>query len=255
MCIFCLKKFKNSVILYIDTIGGDVVSQLNFKRLEQKYLLNKQQFLALEEMLNEKFIPGDYFNSEVYNLYFDNINHDIIINSIEKPDFKDKIRLRGYENLESGSSVYLESKKKYRGVVYKRRVVMTLMEWKSYYEHGIFPNHDLQIMKEIDYEIKLFKLKPMYFVSYKRKSWRSIEDENFRVTIDSDLKGRMIFLDLVSSEHDRRYFYDDTCIMEVKCTNSLPLWFVKILNENKIYPSSFSKVGNIYMKERGGKIC
>lgn len=35
-------------------------------------------------------------------------------------------------------------------------------------------------------------------------------------------------------------------LMETKTCTTYPLWTVKILNENKVYSSSFSKVGTAY---------
>ena len=152
-----------------------------FQRVEQKYLLTKEQFLALQNVLDTYFEKDKYYKSNIYNLYFDNTNNDIIINSIEKPPYKHKIRLRSYKEPTKNDEIFLEIKKKYKGTVYKRRISLTLEEWNDYYKKDIFPLHDTQIMKEIDYEIKYFKLKPTYFVAYNRISYYSKEDENFRV--------------------------------------------------------------------------
>ena len=220
-----------------------------FKRIEQKYLLTKAHYLALQDILNDYFEKDDYYQSSIYNLYFDNKNNDIIINSIEKPPYKDKIRLRSYLEPKRNDPVFLEIKKKYDGTVYKRRVCLTLEEWNNYYKKNIFPNHDFQIMKEIDYEIKYFKLKPSFFVAYDRLSYYAKDDENFRITFDNNLRSRKTDLRLKDTKENKHFFDDEYYIMETKSLYGLPLWFTKELVKNGIYPRSFSKLGNIYTKE------
>jgi len=220
-----------------------------FKRVEQKYLLTESEYLLLQEVLDNYFLEDKYYKSNIYNLYFDNQNNDILINSIDKPKYKEKIRLRSYKEPNLDDIVYLEIKQKYKGVVYKRRVELTLKDYLDYEEKRII--NDNQIMKEIDYYIKYYDLKPNIFVSYDRLSYYFKEDNNFRITFDTNLRYRFNNLSLKDTKDNKYYFDTKMYIMEVKCLNSLPLWFVKILSNNKIYPKSFSKVGNIYLKERG----
>lgn len=226
------------------------MGQSVFKRVEQKYILSREQYELLQDMVNSRFNKDKYYESKIYNLYFDNDNNDLVINSIEKPIYKEKIRLRSYGEVKSDNDiVYLEMKQKYKSVVYKRRVMMTLWEYNNYISRGIIPKRDGQIMKEIDYYINYYKLKSNVFVAYDRLSYYSKEDVNFRMTFDNNLRYRLGNLNLCDDENDRKYFDDDVYIMEVKSMDSLPLWFVDVMSKNQIYPGSFSKVGNIYMKD------
>lgn len=227
----------------------------NFKRFEQKYLLTEEQFLSLTNVLNEYFEKDKYYNSKIYNIYFDNDNYDIIINSIEKPKYKDKIRLRSYKEPKSNDIVFLEIKQKYKGIVYKRRISLTLKQFNNYVNKDILPYKDNQIMKELNYYIKYYHLHPSIFVAYDRLAYYCREDENFRVTFDTNLRSRTVNLKLKDTKDNKLYFDKKRHIMEVKCLYGLPLWFTKILSENRIYPISFSKVGSIYKKERGLNIC
>lgn len=222
-----------------------------FKRVEQKYLLNEDDFLLLQDMINEYFLEDKYYKSSIFNIYFDNKNNDIIINSIEKPKYKEKVRLRSYGNVKSNDTVFLEIKKKYNGVVYKRRVNLTLKEYKSYLKKGIIVNEKEQVLREIDYYIKTNDLKPYVFVGYDRLSYYSREDKNFRITFDTNLRSRFKDLRLRDTTDNCLYFDKKMYIMEVKSLYGLPLWFTKILSSNGIYPVSFSKVGSIYKKDRG----
>ncbi len=221
-----------------------------FKRVEQKYILTKSQYLSLQDIVNEHFKKDIYYQSNIYNLYFDNTNNDMVINSIEKPPYKDKIRLRSYNEPKQSDQVFLEVKKKFEGTVYKRRLSLTLQEWEDYHNKNILPTHDLQIMKEIDYEIKFFNLKPTFFVAYDRLSYYSKDDENFRITFDTNLRSRSTDLKLKDTKENKPFFDEEIYIMETKSLYGLPLWFTEELAKYKIYPSSFSKVGNIYEKER-----
>ena len=221
-----------------------------FKRVEQKYLINEEKFLLLQSMLEEYFQKDRYYDSSIYNIYFDNGNNDIIINSIEKPKYKEKIRLRSYGRVRKNDIVFLEMKQKYDGVVYKRRANFTLREYLDYYKKNKFPKESNQVLKEIDYYIKYYRLKPYVFVGYDRLSYYNKEDKNFRITFDTNLRSRFNDLRLVDTKDNKLYFDEKMYIMEVKSLYGLPLWFTKILSSNNIYPVSFSKVGSIYKKER-----
>jgi len=226
-----------------------------FKRVEQKYLLTEEQFQLLQDTLNEYFEKDKYYKTTIYNIYFDNDNNDIIINSIEKPMYKEKIRLRSYGEVKSNDTVFFEMKQKYKGVVYKRRINLTLKEYNKYMKKNTFPKENIQIMKEIDYYIKYYNLHPSIFVGYDRLSYYSKADPNLRITFDANLRSRRTNLKLKDTKENKLYFDTTKYIMEVKSLYGLPLWFTKVLSKHKIYPTSFSKVGSIYKKERGMSIC
>ena len=120
---------------------------------------------------------------------------------------------------------------------------------------NIFPLDNKQIMREIDYYIKYYKLKPYIFVGYDRLSYYLKEDKNFRITFDTNLRSRTNNLKLKDSKDNKMYFDSNMYIMEIKSLYGLPLWFTNVLSSNEIFPTSFSKVGNIYKKERGMEVC
>ena len=222
-----------------------------FARVEQKYILDNNQYKKMQQLIDNYFLKDIYYESKISNIYFDNKNNDLLINSIEKPLFKKKIRVRSYGEKDT---MYFEIKEKYKGTVYKRRVKLSKQEFDNYLNDGIIPS-DKQIMKEIDYYVKYYKLEPYMYLAYDRLSYYSIEDSEFRITFDRDLRYRYDNLSLDIDKDNMNYFKDKKYIMEVKSLNSLPLWFVKFLSENKIYPQSFSKIGSIYVKEREMVLC
>lgn len=220
-----------------------------FRRVEQKYLINKETKDKLLERISNYIEEDEYFKSEISNIYFDNDNHDLLVESLEKPLFKIKVRLRSYNN---GDDVFLEIKDKVNGIVGKRRIKLSLDEFYNYINDNNIK--DDQIMRELDYYFKLFNLKPYIMVAYDRLSYKEINNKNLRITIDANLRSRFDNLLLEKGSYGEKYFNDDMYIMEIKALDSMPLWLVKSLSELKIYPTSFSKVGHIYEKQKGSEI-
>ena len=165
-------------------------------------------------------------------------------NSLEKPTFKAKVRIRSYSVPTLDDKVFLEIKDKYKGVVGKRRIKIKLSEFYDYLENDKMS--DEQIMRELDYYFKLYKLKPLVFVAYNRVSFRGKDNKELRITIDSNLRSRWDNLRLEAGDFGDNYFNEETYIMEIKLLDSMPIWLARSLSDLKIYPHSFSKVGNIY---------
>lgn len=217
-----------------------------FNRVEQKYLLSKEQKEKLLKMINNHLTKDEYFESLISNIYFDDFNNRLIINSLEKPIYKDKVRLRGYGVINDNSNVFFEIKNKYLGVVSKRRIMIKLKDFYDYLEGKILP--DEQIMKELDYLIKIYNLKPSVFISYHRFSYKGKVDD-IRITFDDNLISRRDDLKLESGVYGKKHFKKDECIMEIKTLNGYPMWLTNALSILKIFPKSFSKYGSIYTKE------
>ncbi|MBP3765780.1 MAG: polyphosphate polymerase domain-containing protein [Bacilli bacterium] len=222
-----------------------------FRRTEKKFILTEEQYKKLLDKIRDRIYKDPYYKSTICNIYFDTDNYDLIINSIEKPIYKEKVRLRSYNVPTLNDEVFLEIKKKYKGVVGKRRITLKLKDFYNYIEKGIIPNCNSQIMNEIDYCFKNYKLKPVMFLAYDRLSYYDKDDKNFRITIDQNIRSRENNLKLEKGDKGDLYFKDNVYIMEAKALNSYPLWFIKTLSELKIYSTSFSKYGNIYSKKIG----
>ena len=220
-----------------------------FKRVEEKYLLTKTEKQLLFEKINSYLKKDKFYESTICNIYFDTDNNDLIINSLEKPVFKEKLRLRSYKVPNLEDEVFLEIKEKYKGIVGKRRIKLSLKDFYNYQERNIY-DKDNQIMKEINYYFNYYNLKPSIFIAYDRKSYCGKEDNNLRITIDSNLRSRREDLRLELGDAGKKYFDEDYYIMEIKTLGSIPLWLTRTLSELKIYPVSFSKYGSIYQKEK-----
>ena len=152
------------------------------------------------------------------------------------------------------SDVFLEIKEKYKGIVGKRRIKLKLKDFYSYLKKKNYDETN-QIMKEINYYFDFHKLKPSIFIGYDRQSYKGILEEELRITFDNNLRSRKDNLRLEYGDFGELFFDDDTYIMEIKTLGAMPLWLVRALSELKIYPTSFSKYGSIYKKERMKQLC
>ncbi len=221
----------------------------NFRRIEQKYILTEDEYKKLMSRIKSHIKKDIYYESTVCNIYFDNDRNDLIINSIEKPVFKQKVRIRSYKVPKKEDNVFLELKAKTNGIVYKRRTELKLKDFYKYLDTKELPktNND-QIMKEIDYLFNQYDLKPKLFLAYDRKSFCSKDDETFRITFDENLRSRSTDLILENGDQGTLFTEDKMYIMEIKSLMGMPNWLYSVLSELKIYNQSFSKIGSIYQK-------
>ncbi len=220
-------------------------------RCEQKYFLSNEQYNNFLDKV-EKYLKKDkYFSEKIYNIYFDNDNYELINISLDKPVYKEKIRLRSYEEESNDTMVFLEIKKKYQDHTNKRRIIIKYQDYLKYIEKGILPECDRQILNEINYCFERYFLKPKIKVCYDRLSYYLKNDSSFRITFDNNIQYNFSDIALIAKNDDKLLFKDGY-IMEFKTFKGIPLWLNEILNELKIYPTSYSKVGKIVEKE--GKI-
>ncbi|MCR5203343.1 MAG: polyphosphate polymerase domain-containing protein [Lachnospiraceae bacterium] len=223
-----------------------------FKRLEKKYLIDVEQMKLLAELISKHLPPDIHGESTVLNIYYDTDDFRIIRDSLRKPVYKEKLRLRSYNVPVKSSLVFAEIKKKYKGVVYKRRIqgncssLEKFLLEDNYKLHGSESPFDAQIRREIRQFLSFYKPSPKVFISYDRMAFG--EDTGLRVTFDRNLFFRTDDLSLMEGAKGKRIIPKDQVIMEVKTEGAVPLWLVHFLSENKIYPTSFSKYGTCYSK-------
>ena len=232
--------------------------QDTFKRYEKKYLLTEIQYKTLMSFLENRCKMDRFGKTNICNIYFDTPNYQLIRNSLEKPIYKEKLRLRSYGMTEIDGTVFVELKKKYKGVVYKRRVDMKLYEAENYlYEkHSVRKKN--QITNEIDWFLKYYQeIMPVMYISYQRIALTGIEDPNLRITFDKNILWREEELHLYQEIWGNPILQEEERLMEIKMAGSMPLWLAKLLDQLKIYPVSLSKYGKSYLqlqeKKRGQK--
>ena len=218
-----------------------------FKRYELKYFLSPEQEAALRAYMQPFMRPDDFGKSTICNLYFDTPDYRIIRRSIEKPVYKEKLRLRSYGVAQPEKIVFAELKKKYKGIVYKRRIGMRPYEAMQYLCNGVSALPQTQIKREMDYFLNFYpELKPSVCLSYDREAFFAKEDPDFRITFDRNILWRQSDLDLSKGAYGRPVLPDDRVLMEIKTADSVPLWLTKFLSHNHIYKTAFSKYGTAY---------
>ena len=222
-----------------------------FKRVEKKYMLSQEQYEYLMERLGPHMHPDRFYESDIRNIYFDNTDDELIETSLKKPAYKEKLRLRSYGSPEKDSLVFFEIKKKYKGVVYKRRISMTRDDAYRYIQSGELPA-DLvgNIPVEIDYMIRRYRLFPKAYISYKRVAWAGNNNPDLRITFDRDITSRYDDVRLESQADGHKILPEKTYLMEIKIPGAMPLWLAHVLSEKNIFPHSFSKFGTAHIQQK-----
>ncbi|MCD7968404.1 MAG: polyphosphate polymerase domain-containing protein [Clostridiaceae bacterium] len=222
------------------------MAQEIFKRYEKKYLLTEEQYLGLKRVLEDRMEADAYGVHTISNIYFDTKDFELIRTSLDGPVYKEKLRLRAYGQVNEKSMVFLEMKKKYSGVVYKRRVPMELASAVRYLNDGILPELENQIFREIQYMKQRYHLKPAAYVAYDRVACSCKADQELRVTFDRNIRCRTEGLDLQAGTYGTSLLEEGRVLMEVKIPGAMPVWMSRGFSELGIYPVSFSKYGRYY---------
>lgn len=248
------------------------MQQRTFERYEKKYLLSAEQYGRLRKKLEDKMSPDRYGKNTVLSVYYDTPDFRLIRMSMEKPIYKEKLRMRSYGVPSADESVFVELKKKYNGVVYKRRVNMPLKtaeKWLADEGKCIpVPSNDMtvaenflfrQISKEIAHSFEIYpELAPAMFICYDRLAFDGAEDTRLRVTFDDRILFRREELSLAAGAWGEPILEAGQRLMEIKMPGAMPIWLSQILDEFKIYPTSFSKYGTaferIMIRSRNGGI-
>ena len=218
-----------------------------FQRYELKYVLTPEQYVAVIERTSAHLRPDEYGRTTIQSLYYDTDDFRLIRRSIEKPEYKEKLRLRSYGLAGPADKVFMELKKKCCGIVYKRRIETTADELANGGESNG------QIAKEIDYFRSFYgDLKPKALLIYDREAY--FGDGDLRVTFDHNVRYRTENLTLDAGLNGTPLFMRGEVLMEIKTGTAIPLWLTKILTEEKIYKTSFSKYGTAYEREAARKL-
>lgn len=230
---------------------SDVGYQGIFRRREIKYIIDSSQREAIGRILEQNGMHVDeYGNSLICSIYYDTPSYRIIRTSMEKPIYKEKLRIRTYGVPTDSSVAFAELKKKYKGIVYKRRVMLPYSDAVAWLSDPDARGIDSQIGREIDYFKKYYEpLAPTAAILYDRVAYYSDRDDGVRVTFDENIRYRFDDTDLRSGPHGNVLTPEGMYIMEIKLPLGMPLWMASALSELGIFPHSFSKYANAYKKD------
>lgn len=230
-----------------------------FKRYEMKYLITQEQKKLIMERMAEHMQGDSYGRSTICNIYYDTPSYILIRNSIDRPIYKEKLRVRSYGTADENSTVFVELKKKYQSIVYKRRISLpqnTAMKYLA----GEEKIDESQISREIDYFLRFYQgIAPAMFISYEREAFYAKDDMDFRLTFDENILWRDYDLSLCKAPCGTPILDENQSLMEIKTAECIPMWLVGLLSENQIYKTTFSKYGNAYKAavtaNNSGGIC
>lgn len=243
-----------------------------FERKEIKYRLSSCQHQAMVASLGGIMVPDVYGHTPIVSLYLDTPDRSLVARSLEKPLYKEKLRMRSYGVPRENDRVFIEVKKKFDGIVYKRRVGLSYAAARAYlggvpYERACaqypLPDQDMaqesllpgssQIAREIDRFI--FQHGPLcasMTIFCRRTAYVCVDafeqensEDGLRITFDEAIA----YQDLLSPGEESTWkplLGKEEAVMEVKSAGPFPLWLVRALDECRAYPSSFSKYGKAY---------
>jgi len=234
-----------------------------FQRHEVKYLVSDWQRRMLEQAMRDRMVPDSHGESTVCNVYYDTPDFRLIRTSLEKPVYKEKLRIRSYGPAEERQPIFVEMKKKYKGIVYKRRISMEQRSAVAFLAGDIPLPEDSQIGHELEYFLRFYgELAPAVHLSYDRAAFFSREDPNLRVTFDRNILWRTTDLSLEAQPGGEPILESGQSLMEIKTAAAIPLWLVELLDNGGIRQTSFSKYGQAYcamlqthFEETGGVFC
>ncbi|MDO5559973.1 MAG: polyphosphate polymerase domain-containing protein [Oscillospiraceae bacterium] len=230
-----------------------------FKRKEIKFILDEDQYQSLNSIIGEYMNPDafcvDGKEYGIYNIYYDTADNYLIRESLEKPYYKEKIRLRSYFSpAKDTDNVYLEIKKKIGGIVTKRRISLTLAQANAFIFEGELPDFSNdkknyiqnQVLRELIVFLKTYPITPKQYISYQRSAYFGKEDDSFRLTFDRSITQRRFDVSLSEPNYGSQLLLPSQHLMEVKISSSMPMWLSQKLAELGVYKTSFSKYGRAF---------
>ncbi len=221
--------------------------QIVFKRYEMKYLLTQKEAEEVLGRMAPYMALDKYGKTTIRNLYLDTPTYRLIRRSREKPEYKEKLRIRSYGPVTGDDTAFVEIKKKYRKVVYKRRLPLGIEEIMTSFEHNVPLPVNSQIGNEIAYFRSYYgELKPKVFLAYEREAYYPKDGSDFRATFDTNIRYRTDDLTLSGNTEGTYILPDDCVLMELKSPGGIPLWMVTILTDMKLYKTPFSKYGTAF---------
>jgi len=227
-------------------------TKYTFERKEKKYLLDAAKYQRVMRALGPHLRPDEYAQSTVCSVYYDTPDFELIRTSLEKPTYKEKLRVRSYGVPAEGDEVFVELKKKYKGVVFKRRMTMGVDEATNLASSRAVTDPQTQVEHEVAWFMQAYEnLAPACYVAYDRLAFVGRADSSLRVTFDRNVRARDFDLDLAAGDYGEPLLPEGHVVMEIKARGAMPLWLVRTLSNLEVYPGSFSKYGTFYKRLLG----
>ena len=223
-------------------------AKLLFQRYEKKYLLTEAQYTQVIEAIREKMVPDAHARYSIKNIYFDTEDYDLIRTSVDGAEYKEKLRLRAYGTWDRNTNnrVFLEIKKKYDGIVYKRRIGMSFLDAMFYVFSGERPEGLTELeTSEFDFFLKRHHIVNRTFLTYDREAYAAADGGELRITFDTNIRYQTADFSFDEKQASEQVPVMGV-LMEIKNPMSMPLWVAQMLSKYQIRPYSFSKYGAVY---------
>lgn len=229
-----------------------------FNRYEDKYMLDTDTFEKVVKVMDEHMEMDAYCKNHSFytisNIYYDTLDDSLIRHSLAKPVYKEKLRLRSYGVPQEGDKVYLEIKKKVRGLVNKRRTALFPQEAYSFIKSGIQPEYkeymNRQVLNELEYFMQVYDIVPKVYIAYDRLAYFEKGNDDLRISFDANIRTRRYDLSLEAGDYGIKLIPDNMRLMEIKTSGAMPIWLADMLTEHGIRHRSFSKYGTEFKNRK-----
>jgi len=94
----------------------------------------------------------------------------------------------------------------------------------------------------------VYDLEPKLYLAYDRIAYFGINNRDLRITFDTNIRSRRTDLRLELGDYGEPLLDEGVWLMEVKAEKSIPVWLSRMLSENGLFKTSFSKYGTEYKK-------
>lgn len=214
-------------------------------RAEDKYLCTAQELTVLQSRIDTVLRPdSNQANDEGYSIvsvYFDDIFDTHLYDTVDGNNFRDKYRIRIYNN--SYDIIKLEVKSKKYNRIMKKSVNITFDQMQKLL-HG----NCIEDSKSLDDPATLFNiainqrnLSPKVIVAYERKAY-IFDAGNIRVTFDRNIRSS----NQIELFGNTRLSYDNlrqenNAVLEIKYDEFMPNFILQVLELGNMRQTSYSK--------------
>ena len=233
----------NNIIAAQETTGV-------FERKEKKYVLTRDVLESFLNSIHLHLVPDERDITRVSSLYYDTPENTLISRSLEKPVYKEKIRIRAYGDVDENSEVFVELKKKFKGIVYKRRFSCTLSEAEAFMTGNSKEETDRNYLEVKACRDRYSNLQAKMLIVTNRLALYTNDGSDIRLTIDFNPTYDSVNLDMKKDAMHLFLLDKDKCILEIKSAGALPMWMIEQMSRMQIRPQSFSKYGEAFKKSK-----
>jgi hypothetical protein len=229
-------------------------------RIEYKYMMSRKDAPLLKQLLEPHTVLDKYSeimpNKEytVRSIYFDSASFEFYHEKISGIRLRRKLRIRGYNEQEKDSYVFLEIKRKNGPAIYKHRAKVNYRDLPDLVRTGnidafVSTNGKSTKMYEdaqrFFYQIYKRNLRPVILVVYEREAFFYKFDAGWRVTIDKNLRSTRTFtMETLYQEKNMIRMMPWHYILEIKGSGLMPPCFREIVGILKAKLMAISKYTN-----------